>query len=349
MVGIGVIGAGYWAKNMLRVVDAHPGTQLLHVCDVDEAARSAVARAHPGVHTTADVQEVLTDPDVSGVYVATPPATHADLALQALRADKHVLVEKPLATSADEALQLEETARHRGLTLMVGHTFLFSPPVLKVKEMLAAGQLGEVHYIESQRVNLGKHQASGVLWDLAPHDLSIIDFWLDESPTSVSATGRSFISTPREDVVFLSLEYASGAIAQVHVSWLAPVKLRRTTVSGSQRMAVYDDTAGPEALKIFDYGVDRSAPSTFGEFQLSYRHGDIWVPRLDTTEPLTAEWEHFSACVRDGSDPRASARGGLDVVRTIEAAERSLRSGRREPVLPATGATGARSPQRVSP
>lgn len=326
----GVIGAGYWGQNMIRVISESPYSELVHIADLKSEAASAVGTRY-GCGWSTDIADALSE-SIDVVYIATPPASHAELTRQALEAGKHVLVEKPITDSSKSARELVELARSQQRTLMVGHTFLFSPPVLKVKELIVNGTLGEMFYIDSQRVNLGKYQDSGVLWDLAPHDLSIMLFWLGEKPIGVKATGRSFRSSGREDVVFLTFDFPSGAIAHSHMSWLAPVKLRRTTISGSQRMVVYDDTAGPEAVKVFNHGVDRTTPSSFGEFQLSYRQGDIWIPRLESAEPLRTEWEHFLTCIKSGDKPRSPGESGHAIVTIIETAERALTSGRREEI-----------------
>jgi predicted dehydrogenase len=330
-IRVGVIGAGYWGKNMLRVISESPRCELIRICDLDPELAATAAKRH-GCEGTTDVQKIFKDKSIEAVYIATPPSTHADLARQALENGKHALVEKPITDRAEDASELIDLAAANQRTLMVGHTFLYSPPVMKIKDLITTGTMGEVFYIDSQRVNLGKYQSSGVLWDLAPHDLSMMLYWLGEIPNSVKASGRSYRSNGREDVVFLTLEFPSGAIAQMHMSWLAPVKLRRTTVSGSQRMVVYDDTAGPEAIKIFNHGVDRSEPSSFGEYQLSYRQGDIWIPRLENAEPLSNEWRHFMDCIATGETPRSSAEQGLCTVSIIEACEASLVSGKREAV-----------------
>lgn len=327
---VAVYGAGYWAKNGMRVVAEAPGCDLAVVCDLDPGALDWVRRRFPGTDTTTDPADPLRDTGVDLVYIATPPGTHFDLARRALYADCHVLVEKPYTVTTQEAEQLNRLAVERGRTVMVGHTFLYAPPVLKVKELIDDGSIGEVLYIDSQRVNLGRYQDSGVLWDLAPHDLSILFYWLGTEPDRVSATGRSLRSGGREDVVFVTLEFPNGTLAQLHLSWLAPTKLRRTTVSGSQRMVVYDDTQGAESVRVYDLGVDvQATPDGFGESQLSYRRGDSLIPYLDNREPLRAEWEHFVECVETGRLPRSSMQQGLATVRTIEAIEEALGAGRR--------------------
>lgn len=326
---VGVIGAGYWGQNMLRVIHDHPGTSLLRICDALESNAISAGDRYNCIGST-KTEEIFDDPEIEAVYIATPPSTHFELAKAALESGKHVLVEKPITIESATARELVDLAAKNGRTLMVGHTFLYSPPVMKVRDLITSGVMGEIFYLESQRVNLGKYQDSGVLWDLAPHDLSITLYWLGEAPIAITASGRSYRSNGREDVVFFNVDFPSGAIAQIHLSWLAPVKLRRTTLSGSQRMAVYDDTAGPEAIKIFNHGVDLAPPETFGEFQLSYRQGDIWIPRLESSEPLRNEWTHFVDCARTGSTPRSSGLQGMQIVKIIECAENALRSGGRE-------------------
>ena len=317
-VGVAVIGAGYWGLNMLRALSSNDDTRLLHVCDRNATALDGIAHLYSDAQTTRRFGDVLADSDVEAVYIATPPATHAELASDALRAGKHVLVEKPLAMTLADATALRELAERRGRTLMVGHTFLYSPPVLKLKELIADGVLGTLSYVESQRVSSGRYQDAGVLWDLAPHDISIILFWLGEVPCGVTATGRSSVRNGREDDVFITLDFPSGALAEIHVSWLSPVKLRRMLVSGSRHVAVYDDALGPNALKIFGNDGDRERAPV--------------IPLLADTEPLRAEWAHFLDCVRSGALPRSDAESGSQVVRIMEGAERALRSGRREAI-----------------
>jgi predicted dehydrogenase len=324
---VAAVGCGYWGPNIIRNLDAVPGFDLRWVCDADEGRLNPVAAKYPSALATTRVDDVLEDPTVDAIYLATPVSTHYELAKRALRERKHVLIEKPLATTIDQAEELAEIATANRLTLMVGHTFVFSPPVRKVKELIDRGLIGPIYYVETTRVNLGLFQKDvSVLWDLGPHDLSILIYWLGEVPVRVSARGRSYHGEALEDVAFLTLEFPSGILAQVQISWLAPSKLRRTSIVGRQRMIVYDDLEPVEKVKVFDRGVDRQ-PASFGEFQLTYRSGDILSPRLDTTEPLFIECEHFLECIRTGREPDTSPRSGVDVVRVIQAAERSLRCG----------------------
>jgi predicted dehydrogenase len=324
---VGAVGCGYWGPNVIRNLDAVDGCEIAAVCDSDPERLAPVAAHYPRARATHEVDDLLADRCLDAVYLATPVSTHHALTRQALEAGKHVLLEKPLATDVEQAAELADLARRRSLTLMVGHTFVFSPPVRKIKELIDGGSIGPIYYVETTRVNLGLFQKDvSVLWDLGPHDVSILTYWLGEVPTHVAARGRSYLGEALEDVVFLTLEFPSGILAQVQISWLAPSKLRRTSIVGRQRMVVYDDLEPVEKVKVFDRGVDRQ-PTSFGEFQLTYRSGDILSPRLDTTEPLFLEAQHFVDCVRSGAEPDASARAGLEVVRVLQAAERSLRAG----------------------
>jgi predicted dehydrogenase len=326
-VRVGAVGCGYWGPNIIRNLADVPGFELRSICDADPSQLEPVAARYPAATATTRVEDLLDDPNIDAIYVATPVSTHYALVKLALLAGKHVLVEKPIATTVETAEELVKLAAEQRRTLMVGHTFVFSPPVRKVKELIDARQIGPIHYVETTRVNLGLFQKDvSVLWDLGPHDVSILLYWLDEVPTTVVARGRSFHGDGLDDVAFLTLEFPSGILAQVQISWLAPSKLRRTTVVGRQRMVVYDDLEPVEKVKVYDRGVDRQ-PASFGEFQMTYRSGDILSPRLDTTEPLRIECEHFLECIRTGREPDTSARSGVDVVRVIQAAERSLRNG----------------------
>ncbi|MBV9358460.1 MAG: Gfo/Idh/MocA family oxidoreductase [Chloroflexi bacterium] len=325
MIGVGAIGCGYWGPNVIRNLDSLPAVQLRWICDLDAERLRAVGARHPSARMTSRSTDLLEDPATDAIYLATPVSSHFELAWRALEAGKHVLIEKPMATDLAQARELQALAAARQRTLMVGHTFVFSPPVRKVKELIDAGQVGDIHYIETTRVNLGLFQKdASVLWDLGPHDLSILMYWLGEVPVSVSARGRSYHGGEAlEDVAFVTLEFSSGVLAQVQLSWLAPSKLRRTSIVGRQRMIVYDDLEPVEKVKIYDRGVERQ-PASYGEFQLTYRSGDILIPRIDPTEPLQLECAHFVDCIRTGKVPDASPQSGVDVVRVLLAAEKSL-------------------------
>ena len=332
-VRVGVVGYGYWGPNLVRNLNELPGAELRWLCDIHEVARERAQLRYPQLVTTADLADVLSDDDVDALIVATPVSTHYSVAKAALLAGKHVFVEKPLAASAREALELGMLATAEGLVLMPGHTFLYSPPVNMIRDLIDANALGEIYSISTSRVNLGLHQPdASVAWDLGPHDFSILRYWLKEVPSHVAALSRGCILPGTPDVAFINLDHKSGTIAHVELSWLAPSKLRRTTIIGSQKMIVYDDTSN-EPVRIFDSGVMIRDPESFGEFKLSYRTGDIISPRVEAAEPLFLELEDFCHSVQTGSVPRSSWQIGVDVVRVVEAVDRSLAlEGTRVPV-----------------
>ncbi len=321
---VGVVGLGYWGPNLLRVISDLESTELAYICDRDETRLAKMARRYPAAEARADVDGLLADDSLDAVVLATPVGTHAGLAEACLRAGKHTFVEKPLAASSAEASSLADIAAERNLVLMCGHTFTYSPPVRAVKKLIEAGDLGDLYFISSSRVNLGLHQRDvSVLWDLGPHDFSILRYWLDASPETISACGRDAVVRGIPDVAFLTLQYPGGILGNVELSWLAPSKLRRTVLVGSEKMVVYEDGA-PEPLRIFDHGVVYEDPETFGEYHLSYRTGDIVSPRLEGSEPLSLEIEDFIAAVDAGRPLTAQLDLALDVVAMIEAAELSL-------------------------
>jgi predicted dehydrogenase len=323
---VGVVGLGYWGPNLLRGLLEQPGVDVGYVCDLDEERLSLVGRRHPGATRTTRYEDLLEDPSLDAVLVATPVFTHVDLAARALDAGKHTFVEKPLAHSAAKAAELIELAEARNVRLMCGQTFLFSPPVREIKRLIDLNELGEIYFISSSRVNLGLHQRDvSVIWDLGPHDFSILLHWLDEMPESITATGRDSIVQGIQDVAFITLQFPSGIIANVELSWLAPSKLRRTAIVGSNKMVVYEDGAR-EPVRVFDQGVVYKDPETFGEYQLSYRSGDILSPRIAATEPLVTELAEFVRLIRDEdtSDQLELARR---VLLLAEAAESSLANG----------------------
>jgi predicted dehydrogenase len=276
------------------------------------------------VATATDLDDVLGDDRIEAIAVATPVSSHFPIARAALEAGKHVFVEKPLAGSSADAAELARLADERGLVLMPGHTFIYSPPVNCIRDLLLAGELGEIYFISMSRVNLGLHQPdASVAWDLGPHDFSILRYWLEETPRWVSAVCRGCVMPSIPDVAFITLEFGSGALSHVELSWLAPSKLRRTTVVGSLKMLVYDDTSN-EPVRVFDAGVALKDPESFGEYRLTYRTGDIVSPHIPAGEPLLLEMADFCEAIRVGSTPRSSAKVGIDVVRMIEAVDRSL-------------------------
>ena len=329
-VGVAVVGLGYWGPNLLRVLGDNLDVSVRWICDLDPERLGKYRRRHPGARATTRIDRVLADPAVDAVVIATPVDTHYNLAARVLEAGKHVFVEKPLAPSSELADELARIAAERGRILMCGHTFLYSPPVRAIKRMISEGKLGDIYFISSSRVNLGLHQRDvSVIWDLGPHDFSILLYWLSEMPTSVRAIGRDSIVKGTADVAFVTMTFGSGIIANIELSWLAPSKLRRTVLVGSERMAIYDDGA-PEPVRLFDRGVVYRDPETFGEYHLSYRSGDVVSPKIDSYEPLGLEVADFVGAIRSGEKMEYHTAIARSVVRLVEAADRSLREGGRE-------------------
>jgi predicted dehydrogenase len=323
-VQLAVVGLGYWGPNLVRNVADLTEAELAYICDLRPDRLERMSRRYPGARCTTSYDDVLNDPDVDGVAIATPVSTHYRLARAALLAGKHVLVEKPLAASSQDAEELVALAAELDLLVMAGHTFVYSPPVNAVRELISSGELGQVYFISTSRVNLGLHQSdASVAWDLGPHDFSILQYWLGELPARISALSRGFVMPSTPDVAFINLEYDSGIIAHVELSWLAPSKLRRTAIVGSEKMVVYDDTSA-EPIRIYDSGVALRDPASFGEYKLTYRTGDIVSPRVEPVEPLALELSDYCRCIQHGEQPRSTAGLGLDVVRVIEAVEASL-------------------------
>jgi predicted dehydrogenase len=328
-VSVAVVGLGYWGPNLLRVLYEMEGVHVAAICDLEQDRLDRFARRYPTVAATRTYESILRDPDIDAVVLATPVFTHFALASRALEAGKHVFVEKPLAPSLREADALLELADNNGLSLMCGHTFVYSPPVRAVKELIDEDEIGEVYFVSSSRVNLGLHQRDvSVLWDLGPHDFSILLYWLGERPDTVRATGRDSVVKGIPDVAFVNMSFPSGILAHIELSWLAPSKLRRTVVVGSKKMVVYDD-ASPEPLRIFDHGVVYEDPETFGQYHLSYRTGDVVSPKLDATEPIALEMVDFVMSVGTGTSPEGHTSLARNVVQMVEWAEDSLSRGGR--------------------
>jgi predicted dehydrogenase len=319
-----VVGLGYWGPNLLRALFELEDVEVSYICDLDPERLERYGRRYPSARATRDFENVLADPTVDAVVIATPVFTHFGLASRALSAGKHVFVEKPMASSSAEAEELIELADRMDRALMCGHTFLYSPAVRAVKQLLRAGDLGEIYFISSSRVNLGLHQRDvSVVWDLGPHDFSILLYWMEEMPEWVGAVGRASIVPDIPDVAFIDMGFPSGTLSHIELSWLAPSKLRRTVVVGSQKMVVYDDSSS-EPVRVFDSGVSYEDPETFGQYQLSYRTGDIVSPKLETTEPIITELTDFVEGVRLGRAPEGNPALARNVVRLIEAAEASI-------------------------
>jgi predicted dehydrogenase len=322
-----VVGLGYWGPNRLRALTDHPSVSVEYCCDLDERRLETFARRYPAITPTTDYDRLLDDDELDAVLIATPVYTHYDLASAAIDAGKHTFVEKPLADSSADATRLVRAAEAQGLLLMCGHTFLYSPPVNAIKAMLDRNELGELYFLSSSRVNLGLHQRDvSVIWDLAPHDFSILLYWLGQMPTTVTAVGRDSVVKGVPDVAFINLTFPSGLLSHTELSWLAPSKLRRTVIVGSEKMIVYEDGA-QEPVRVFDSGVVYRDPESFGEYHLSYRTGDIVSPRIDTHEPIVTELEDFISCLRDSTTPVSDANLAVDVIKMIEAAESSIAGG----------------------
>jgi predicted dehydrogenase len=324
-LNVAVVGLGYWGPNLLRALFELPDVEVAYICDLDGDRLERYGRRYPSARPTRDFDTVLSDPLVDAVVIATPVFTHFALASRALTAGKHVFVEKPLASSSAEAGELIELADRMDRAIMCGHTFLYSPAVRAVKELVSSGELGDIYFISSSRVNLGLHQRDvSVVWDLGPHDFSILLYWMDEMPEWLGAVGRDSVVKGIPDVAFIDMGFPSGTLSHIELSWLAPSKLRRTVLVGSQKMVVYDD-ASPEPVRVFDSGVTYEDPETFGQYQLSYRTGDILSPKLETTEPILTELKDFVACVRDsGRAPEGNPALARNVVQLVEAAEASI-------------------------
>jgi predicted dehydrogenase len=334
MINVAVVGLGHWGPNLARNIAVLSEAHLHTLCDLHVDRLEHVGRQYPGAKRQVEFDAVLGDSEVDAVIVATPVCTHFELASAALRAGKHVLVEKPLARTSAQCEELIALSEQNGLTLMVGHVFLYNAAVRWVKEYVDSGELGRVYYIHSQRLNLGiVRQDVNALWNFAPHDLSILHYWLDAEPEQVFAQGYSYIQPGIEDVVFITLDFPGGVGANVHISWLNPNKVRRMTVVGSHKMIVYDDVSPDAKIAVYDKGVTKKpnnvGPSlgryeTFGEFQLLLRAGDVLIPRLDFVEPLRVECMHFVECIRTEQRPLTDGYDGLRVVRALEAAQRDV-------------------------
>ena len=326
MITLGVIGYGYWGPNLVRNFADTPGCRIGHVADRRQERLDGASRRYPGIRTSIDGADLIADPAVDAVAIATPVEAHFDLAMAALRAGKHVLVEKPLASTSEQAQRLVDEAARRRLVLMVDHTFVYTGAVQKMRELTAAGELGDIYYYDSVRINLGLFQSDvNVLWDLAVHDLSIMDFVLDTPPVAVSATGLSHVAGEPENIAYMTMFFSGKLIAHVHANWLAPVKIRRTLLGGSRRMVVFDDLEASEKIKVYDRGISVNAsPENVYQMKIGYRAGDMWAPQLAVREALATEAAHFVECIDSGAAPISDGQAGLRIVRLLEAATQSL-------------------------
>ena len=328
MIKVGVVGYGYWGPNLVRNFMEVSGAEVAAVSDLNLGRLNAVHKRYPSIRTTTDAQDLIRDPQVDAVLISTPVSTHFELGMAALRAGKHVLIEKPIAGTSDEAAQLLDEAERRKRVLMVDHTFVYTSAVRKIREVVTSNSLGEIYYYDSVRVNLGLFQHDvNVIWDLAVHDLSIMDFVLPAKPVAVSATGMSHVAGRPENIAFLTLFFDANLIAHLHVNWLAPVKVRKTLIGASQKMVVYDDLESSEKPKVYDKGITLNAPQdpeSVYQMLIGYRTGDMWAPRLDVTEALQVEAAHFVQCLEGKAQPITDGEAGMRVVRILEAATQSM-------------------------
>jgi predicted dehydrogenase len=329
MVRVGLIGYGYWGPNLLRNFAELPGSQVAAVCDLSSERLELVRRRYPAVRTTTNWLDLIGDPSIDAIAVATPVSTHFDLASEALRAGKHVLVEKPLTANSEQALGLmEEAARHKRV-LMVDHTFVYTGAVRKIRELVAEGKVGKIYYYDSVRVNLGLFQHDvDVIWDLAVHDLAIMIYVLGCVPCAIAATGMNHFQGGKENIAYITAFFEGMLIAHINVNWLAPVKVRRTLIGGSRQMIVYDDMEITEKVKVYDRGVtinDGHIEHAYQE-RVGYRMGDMWAPKLDITEALRVEGQEFIEAIEKGRRPITDGEAGLQVVRILEAATESMKA-----------------------
>jgi predicted dehydrogenase len=327
MIGVGVVGYGYWGPNLVRNFAETPGARIASVSDLNtERLELAMAR-HPCIQATTDAAELIHNPLVDLVAVSTPVSTHFDLAMRALRAGKHVLVEKPLTRNSEDGLRLIEEADRRGLQLFVDHTFVYTGSVRKLRELVQTGELGQLYYYDSTRVNLGLFQHDvDVIWDLAVHDLAIMDYVLPMSPVAVSTTGICHVPGGTENIAYLTMFFQEKVIAHINVNWLSPVKVRRTMIGGSRKMVVYDDVEVAEKLKVYDKGITvKNSPEALYKMRVAYRTGDMWAPQLDTTEALALEARQIVRSIETGVCLATDGRTGLRVVQLLEAATESMR------------------------
>lgn len=328
MIGVGVIGYGYWGPNLVRNFAEVPGSKLIAVSDMAPERLAAAKARYPGVTTTTDATELIKNPAVDAVVIATPVSSHFSLALAALEAGKHALVEKPLTSTAEQARRLIDEAERRGLVLFVDHTFVYHGAVRKIRGLIAGGELGKIYYYDSTRINLGLFQRDvNVLWDLAVHDLSIMDYLLPERVRAVSATGLSHVPKQPQNIAYLTMFFDTQTIAHIHVNWLSPVKVRRTMIGGSSKMVVYDDVEPSEKVKVYDRGITLTDSYEHRrELLVGYRSGDMHAPVIDHTEALRVEAIQFLDCINSGERPVTDGEAGFRVVRILEAANRSLES-----------------------
>jgi len=324
-LNVGVIGYGYWGPNLVRNYVETPGSQVVAVSDVRPERLCEVQKRYPFIKTSTDNKDLFNDPTIDAILISTPVSSHYELAMQALQVGKHVLLEKPITQQSDQARRLIEEAARRKRVLMVDHTFIYTGAIRKIHDLITSGEIGDLYYYDSVRVNLGlfQHDVS-VLWDLAVHDLSIMDYLLGEESIAVSAAGISHIPGEPENTAYLTIFLENNLIAHIHVNWLAPVKIRRTLIGGSHKMIVYDDLEPSEKVKVYDRGIYINDETSVYKMLISYRTGDVWIPGLDQTEALRTQAKHFIECVETGKAPITDGQAGLRVVKLLEAATQSM-------------------------
>lgn len=327
-INIAVIGCGYWGPNLIRNFNANSNCKIEICCDLNPNRLARMKELYPQINTTTDYEEVLSSDQIDAVAIATPVRTHAEIAASCLKANKHILVEKPITTSVEECNELISLAKERNKILMVGHTFEYTASVNKIREIIESGELGDILYIASHRLNLGLFQDDiNVVWDLAPHDISIILYLLNKMPISVNAQGKAHYKKNIEDVAWVSLNFNDNLVAFLHHSWLDPYKIRKMTLVGSKKMLIYDDVEPNEKIKIFDKGIQVPPYyDTFAEFHFTYRYGDIYSPRIEEYEPLARECQHFIDCIQTNQQPISNGYDGLKVITILEAATQSLKN-----------------------
>jgi predicted dehydrogenase len=327
VVNFGVVGYGYWGPNLVRNLFEVPETQVVAVSDMNQERLKLVKSRYPSVETTTDFQQLLNNPKIDAIAIATPVFTHYELALQALQSGKHVMVEKPMTSTSEQAMHLIDEAAKRNLVLMVDHTFVYTGAVRKIKEIADSGKLGDILYYDSTRINLGLFQRDvDVIWDLAVHDLAIMDYILPSTPCAVAATGINHVFGGTENLAYITMFFEENVIAHVNVNWLSPVKVRRTLVGGSKQMVVYDDMEPSEKVKIYDKGITvNSTPDSLYKALVGYRSGDMFAPQLDVSEALKVEIQHFADCIKTGAEPITGGQAGLRVVRILESASLSMK------------------------
>lgn len=329
MLNIGIIGCGYWGPNLVRNFVSIKDCNVIKLCDVDTERIQSMASLYPQIELTTEYKELIEDTEINAIVIATPVRFHFEMAMQSLLADKHTFVEKPMVSNVREGQLLIDEAKNRNLTLMVGHTFIYSAPVRKIKEIVDSKELGDIQYVAARRLNLGLFQKDiNVAWDLTPHDISIINFVLGDLPISINCQGKAHINPDIEDITNMVLNYSNGRIATIQSSWLDPNKVRDMTIVGSKKMLVYDDLEPMEKLKIYDKRVEIPPHyDTFAEFHYSYHYGDMYAPYIKQYEPLKRECQHFLDCIRTGQKPESCGCEALKVVQILEAANDSLKDG----------------------